>query len=105
MLDRRRQQKGGNVPGVGSERVMVCLSSRAPNAERLLRKAARLAARYNAPWYAVYVQTPRERPEKVDAATQRRVADALALAQQLGGVPLTAKRADFAAAVADYVRE
>jgi two-component system sensor histidine kinase KdpD len=37
MLDRRRQQKGGNVPGVGSERVMVCLSSRAPNAERLLR--------------------------------------------------------------------
>jgi two-component system sensor histidine kinase KdpD len=105
MLDRRRQQKGGNVPGVGSERVMVCLSSRAPNAERLLRKAARLAARYNAPWYAVYVQTPREQPEKVDAGTQRRVADALALAQQLGGVPLTAKRADFAGAVADYVRE
>jgi two-component system sensor histidine kinase KdpD len=105
MLDRRRQQKGGNVPGVGSERVMVCLSSRAPNAERLLRKAARLAARYNAPWYAVYVQTPRERAEKMDAATQRRVADALTLAQQLGGVPQTYKGTDFARTVADFVRE
>ncbi len=105
MLDRRRQQRGGNVPGVGSERVMVCLSSRAPNAERLLRKAARLAARFNAPWYAVYVQTPKERTEKTDAATQRRVADALALAQQLGGVPQTYQGADFARTVADFVRE
>jgi two-component system sensor histidine kinase KdpD len=105
MLDRRRQQKGGNVPGVGSERVMVCLSSRAPNPERLLRKAARLAARFNAPWFAVYVQTPKERTERVDAATQRRVADALALAQQLGGVPMPFQGRDFARTVADFVRE
>jgi two-component system sensor histidine kinase KdpD len=105
MLDRRRQQRGGNVPGVGSERVMVCLSSRAPNAPKLLRKAARLAARFNAPWYAVYVQTPRERVERVAAATQRQVSDALALAQQLGGVPQTYTGADFARTVADFVRE
>jgi two-component system sensor histidine kinase KdpD len=104
-LDRRRQQRGGNLPGVGSERVMVCLSSRAPNADRLLRKAARLAARFNAPWYAVYVQTPREGPEKVDAATQRRISDALALAQQLGGAAMPYKGTDFARTVADLVRE
>ena len=42
---------------------MVCLSSRSPNVGRLLRKAARLADRYNAPWYAVYVKTPGERVE------------------------------------------
>jgi two-component system sensor histidine kinase KdpD len=105
LLDRRRQQKGGNVPGIGSERVMVCLSSRAPNAERLLRKAARLAARFNAPWYAVYVQTPRERTERMDAASQRRISDALALAHQLGGVPQEYKGSDFARTVADFVRE
>src|SRR5689334_20205174 len=39
-------------------------------------------------WYAVYVQTPGERMEHVDAATQRRISDSLALAQQLGGVAL-----------------
>jgi two-component system sensor histidine kinase KdpD len=105
MLDRRRQQKGGNVPGVGSERIMVCLSSRSPNADRLLRKAARLAVRFNAPWHAVYVKTPKERTEKVDAATQRRLSDALALAQQLGGVAMPYEGPDFARTVADLVRE
>jgi two-component system sensor histidine kinase KdpD len=105
ILDRRRQQRGGNVPGTGSERVMVCLSSQAPNAEGLLRKAARLAARFNAPWYAVYVQTPKERTEKTDAATQRRVHDALTLAVQLGGIQFEAKGSDFARTVADFVRE
>jgi two-component system sensor histidine kinase KdpD len=104
-LDRRRQQRGGNEPGVGSERIMVCLSSKAPNADRLLRKAARLAARFNAPWHAVYIETPKERPEKIDAATQRRVSDALTLAQQLGGVAMPYKGPDFARAVGDLVHE
>jgi two-component system, OmpR family, sensor histidine kinase KdpD len=105
MLDRRRQLRGGNVPGVGSERIMVCLSSRSPNADRLLRKAARLASRFNAPWQAIYVKTPKERTEKVDAATQRRISDALALAQQLGGTATEYKGRNFAHTVADLVRE
>jgi two-component system, OmpR family, sensor histidine kinase KdpD len=105
MLDRRRQLRGGNAPGVGSERIMVCLSSRSPNAPKLLRKAARLAARFNAPWYAVYVRTPKERMERVDAATQRQLSDALALAQQLGGIQFESKGAKFARTVADFVRE
>ena len=37
---------------------MVGLSSRSPNAPALLRKTARIADRLNAPWYAVYIQTP-----------------------------------------------
>jgi two-component system, OmpR family, sensor histidine kinase KdpD len=53
----------------------------------------------------VYVQTPNERMEKIDAATQRRLADSLALAQQLDGVPFTFKGADLSAAVAAFVRE
>ena len=50
---------------------MVGLSSRSPNAPALLRKAARLADRLNAPWYAVYIQTPAEDLTRIDAATQR----------------------------------
>ena len=37
-LDKRRREQKGNTPG-GSERVMVCLSSRSPHAGILLRKA------------------------------------------------------------------
>jgi len=84
---------------------MVCLSSRSPNVQRLLRKTARLADRYNAPWYAVYVQTPRERTEKVDAATQRLVGGSLALAQQLGGISMQFRGPTFEAAVAAFVAE
>ncbi len=102
-LDRQRQ-KGGPADN-GSDRVMVCLSSRAPNVGRLLRKAARLADRFAAPWYAVYVQTPGERAERVDAATQRRVADSLTLAQQLGGVPMQFTGPSFEAAVAAFAAE
>jgi two-component system sensor histidine kinase KdpD len=104
-LDRRRRKSGEDVPGAASERVMICLASRSPNVGLLLRKGARLADRLNAPWYAVYVQTPRERMDQVDAATQRQVADSLSLAQQLGGVPLSYTGADFASTVAEFVRE
>lgn len=103
-LDRQRQKNGGPADN-GSDRVMVCLSSLAPNVHRLLRKAARLADRFNAPWYAVYVQTPGERADRVDAATQRRVADSLTLAQQLGGVPMQFTGPTFEAAVAAFAAE
>ena len=103
-LDRQRQKKGGPADN-GSDRVMVCLSSRGPSAHRLLRKAARLADRFSAPWYAVYVRTPHEQVERVDAATQRQVSDSLALAQQLGGIAMPFTGASFEAAVAAFVAE
>jgi two-component system sensor histidine kinase KdpD len=104
LLDRRRQAQGPEAPAA-SGRVMVCLSSRSPNPHVLLRKGARLADRMHAPWYAVYIQTPNEVLSRVEAATQRKVADAQALAHQLGAVPLTYAGKDFATAVADFVRE
>ena len=104
LLDRRRQTHNAETP-TPSGRVMVCLSSHSPNPHVLLRKGARLADRLYAPWYAVYIRTPREDLVHVEAATQRRIADTLALAHQLGAVPLNYAGKDFASAVADFVRE
>lgn len=103
-LDRQRQKKGGPADN-GSDRIMVCLSSRSPNVQRLLRKTARIADRFNAPWYAVYVQTPRERLEIVNAVTQRQIADSLTLGQQLGGIAMQFTGTSFEAAVATFVSE
>lgn len=103
-LDRRRQQASTAVE-TASDRVMVCLSSRSPNVHRLLRKAARLADRLHAPWYAVYVRTPGERPDRITAATQRQIDDGLTLARQLGGVSLPFAGPTFEAAVAAFVAE
>ena len=79
---------------------MVGLSSRSPNAPALLRKAARLADRLNAPWYAVYIQTPAEDLTRIDAATQRILGKNLELAQQLGGIPMTFRGQDVASTIA-----
>jgi two-component system, OmpR family, sensor histidine kinase KdpD len=105
LLDRRRQDQDGKKAEIGSDRVMVCLSSRSPRADFLLRKGARMADRLNVPWYAVYIETPSETMERVDSATQRLVANNLALAQQLGAVPMTFKGRDVVSAIASFVHE
>jgi two-component system sensor histidine kinase KdpD len=104
-LDQRRLdlKEGDNRSSL--ERVMVCLGSRSPNVERLLRKGARLADRLNAPWYAVYIQTPSESLDRIDAGTQRQITNALTLTQQMGGTPFNFKGSDVATAIAAFARE
>jgi two-component system sensor histidine kinase KdpD len=84
---------------------MVCISSGSPNAESLLRKGARLADRLGCPWYAVYIQTPQEALDRIPAVHQRRIANALALAHQLGGVPQQFKGEDVVSTIAAFARE
>ena len=106
LIDRRgRRAEADKAPPMAADRVMVGLSSRSPNAPALLRKAARLADRLNAPWYGVYIQTPAEDLTRVDAATQRAVGKTLELAQQLGGIPMTFKGRDVASTIVAFARE
>ncbi len=106
LIDRRgRRAEADKAPPLITERVMVGLSSLSPNAPALLRKTSRLADRLNAPWYAVYIQTPAEDLTKIDAATQRVISKNLELAQQLGGIPMTFRGPDVANTVAAFARE
>jgi two-component system, OmpR family, sensor histidine kinase KdpD len=84
LLDRRRREQAVDDKPDSKDRVLVCVSSRSPNPTALLRKAARMADRLDAQWFAVYIQTPREALERVDASLERQVNNALALAHQLG---------------------
>jgi two-component system sensor histidine kinase KdpD len=103
-LDRRRTDEESASQNI-SARVMVCLSSRSPSVEQLLRKGARLADRLSAPWYAIYIQTPKEDLTRIDAATQRQISNTMDLAQQLGGVPMTFKGSDVVSAIATFAKE
>jgi two-component system sensor histidine kinase KdpD len=85
--------------------VAVAISSRGPDPGALLRKTARLAAQLNAPWFAVYVRTPKEAPAKIDSAVQRRVTDTLEIAQKMGGTVIVLKNEDVAAALESFARE
>jgi two-component system sensor histidine kinase KdpD len=104
VLDRRRREQAGGDRG-GAERVMVCLGSRSPNPEALLRKGARLADRLSAPWYAVYIQTPREDVSRVDAAVQRQISNTLELAHKLGAVTFPFKGSDVVSTIAAFAKE
>jgi two-component system sensor histidine kinase KdpD len=85
--------------------VAVAISSRGPDPGALLRKTARLAAQLNAPWFAVYVRTPSEAPQKIDSEVQRRVTDTLEIAQKMGGTVIVLKNEDVAAALESFARE
>lgn len=85
----RSRAAGGSVVGAepgnrDAGRLMLCLSSRSPHARSLLRRASRMAGRLNAHWYVVYVETPREDPSRIDAATQRQLFQTQKMARDLG---------------------
>ena len=101
---RRRDPQADDIPA-SPDQVMVCLSSRGPNSEALLRYASRLAGRLNRNWYAVYVQTSKERPTVIDAATQRMLSNTLTLAQQLGATVFTYKGDDVVKTILQFAKE
>ena len=73
----------GLEPALIPERVMVCMSSNA-TAPRVLRTGARIAGRLGARWYAVYVETPREKPDRIARRDAKALAENIRLAESLG---------------------
>jgi two-component system sensor histidine kinase KdpD len=104
-LDLRLTENDSLVAKGSSSRIMVCLSSRGPNVDHLVRKTARMADRLKAPWYAVYIQTPSEEVTHLSAAVQRQISNNLALVQQLGGTQMTFKGADIVSTMAAFAKE
>jgi two-component system sensor histidine kinase KdpD len=104
-IDLRRHETLPEDGAVVPDQVMVCLSSRGPNSEKLLRYASRLAGKLNRNWYAVYVQTPTEEATVIDAHTQRLISGALTLAKELGAMVFTYKGEDIADTILRFARE
>ena len=104
-IDSKRSNPLQDEPSSSPDQVMVCLSSKSENSAALLRYASRIAGRLNRNWYAVYVQSLSESPEKIDAGIQRRLSNTLALAQQLGATVFIYKGNDFVSTVLQFARE
>ncbi|RKS03292.1 two-component system sensor histidine kinase KdpD [Flavobacterium sp. 102] len=66
------------------EKVLACISSNDKTAKIVIRKAARLASYYNGSWYVLYVETPKESPNKIALDKQRHLINNFKLATQLG---------------------
>jgi two-component system, OmpR family, sensor histidine kinase KdpD len=80
----------GLEPALIPERVMVCMSSNAL-APRVLRTGSRIAGRLGARWYAVYVETPREQPGRINHHDADALHENIRLAESLGATVVRVK--------------
>src|SRR5512146_1674785 len=87
-----------------SGRVMVCLSSNPPHALALLRRGSRIAGRLNTDWFVVYVETPREAPQRIDSEAQRHLLANIERARELGAEVVRLTSDDPANAIMDFAR-
>ena len=85
-------------------RVMVCLSSASPRASTLVRKGSRLAGRLSTDWFVVFVETPREAPDQIDAEAQRHLMSNTDLARELGAEVIRVRAPDPVNAIIDFAR-
>ena len=89
-------------PWATSDRVLVCINESAAG-PALIRHGRRLADRLRAPWTAIHVETARARPTA--ERDRDNVAEAMRLAERLGGEAVTVVAADVADGVLDYATE
>lgn len=80
----------GLEPALIPERVMVCMSSNAL-APRVVRTGARIAGRLGARWYAVYVETPFERTDRIAPRDSDALQQNIKLAETLGATVVRVK--------------
>ena len=82
--------------------LLVCIGPGSGN-ERLIRSAARWAARLDVPWHAVYVETPRL--QRLPQLARQRILRHLQLAQRMGAATETLAGQDIAEELILYARQ
>jgi two-component system sensor histidine kinase KdpD len=83
---------------------MVCLSSASPRGSILVRRGSRLAGRLSTDWFVVFVETPRESPDRIDAEAQRHLMANSDLARELGAEVVRLKATEPVHAILEFAR-
>jgi two-component system sensor histidine kinase KdpD len=102
--DTLRRENHAESPRQAGARVMVCMSSYPPRAAELLRRGTRVAGRLNTDWFVVYVETPEEAPDRIDAEAQRHLLENIERARALGAEVVRLRAADPVPALIDFAR-
>jgi two-component system, OmpR family, sensor histidine kinase KdpD len=81
--ERRAPDRAAMGEPVGTK-ILVAMSSNAETTRLLLRRASSIAGRLNTNWFAVYVRTSRESPQRMSAREHRMLSENVTLAMELG---------------------
>jgi len=87
------------------ERFLACISSNEKTAKTIIRKTARLASYYHSKWFVLYVQTPKEGPDKIALDKQRHLINNFKLATELGAEIIEKDHKKIAKAIAEVAEE
>jgi two-component system, OmpR family, sensor histidine kinase KdpD len=102
-IGRRREAQPLQHP-IG-ERLLVCLPRDPHGTEELLCKGWREAAKNDAAWYAVHVETPHESVQKISTSDFRALLDNVNLATDLGAELVWLKSSNVAGAIIEFAHE
>lgn len=83
------------------ESLLACIGP-TPGAEKIIRSAARLAAKLNMPWHAIYIETPKL--QRLSSTARQKILKTLKLAQELGAETATLPGSDTAETAVAYAR-
>lgn len=100
-MRRYRSEHAVHETWPAAERVLVCVGP-SPYANRLVRAASRMAARLQAEWVAVYVETPGHL--RLPEADREQLGRTMQLAEQLGAETTTLCGADVVEEILAYAR-
>ena len=100
-LNAAMKRQGIEGPWAAGERILVLIGGD-PMATALVRAGRRLAEVMDGPWTVAHIEQTHRAPAGVDRG--RRVAEALKLAEQLGGSTLVLSSEDLPGTVLDYAR-
>jgi len=89
-------------PWAAGDSLLICVGP-GPLSERLVRTARRQADRLNAPWSAIYVETPSH--HRISKEAKEQISKTLHLAETLGATTATVYGINVATTAIDYARK
>ncbi|HVO74218.1 MAG TPA: sensor histidine kinase KdpD [Ignavibacteriaceae bacterium] len=84
--------------------IVTALSSNFEAGKKIIRRSSRLAALYNSKWYVIYVQTDKEKSDKIDPAVQRHLLNNFKLAAELGAEVEEVKSNEVAGSIIEFAK-
>jgi two-component system sensor histidine kinase KdpD len=102
--ERRGIDRSASAEPVGAK-AMVAISSNPETTRLLLRRASALAGRLNTNWFAVYVRTRRDSPQRMSAREHRLLGENVTLAMELGAKVIWLSGEDVAGELVRFARE
>jgi len=102
--ERRGANATSSTDPVGAK-AMVAMSSNPETTRLLLRRASALAGKLNTNWFAVYVRTPRDSPQRMSAREHRLLSENVTLAMELGARVVWLSGEDVAGELLRFARE